>query len=171
MTITHFENGAHIFRQGDLSGSVYLVKTGSVRISKTTRDGQVIELGTVGPNGMFGEMALIDSTLRMATATAVGPTSCLVAEAAQLLKRIQQMRGDALIVYNDMASYIRGNLPFEARSAAQQARGDTDEDARARQLLRTLPAFLESLKDASPSVLAVFHAFADYIQRRLPPPL
>lgn len=169
MSVTYFEDGAQIFRQGDLSGSVYLVKTGMVRISQITRDGQLIQLGTVGPNSMFGEMALINNTLRMATATAVGHTSCLVADAAQLLKRIQQMPGDAIIMYNDMASYIRGNVPFEARTASQQARGFTPEDLRAKQLLLDLPAFLARHKDTPPVIIAVFNAFGDYIGRRLPP--
>lgn len=164
-----FGSGAVIFKQGDLSGTVYLVQSGQVRITQRTRDGDTVELGLVGPNGLFGEMALIDNTLRMASATAVGETTCTVIDAAALTRLLEQLTGEALRVYNDMLAYIRGNLPFEARSPEQQARGDTDKDREARKLLHQLPAVIRRLEDKPVILRAIFSVLGQYVQRRLPP--
>lgn len=169
MATKTFDDGAVIFHQGDLSGTVYLVQGGQVRITQRTRTGDMVELGVVGPNGLFGEMALIDNTLRMASATAVGETTCTVIDAAALTKLLEQLTGEALRVYNDMLAYIRGNLPFDARTPEQQARGATDKDREARLLLRQLPAVLERLKDKPVILRAIFSVLGHYVQRRLPP--
>ena len=169
MTVKQFADGAVVFKQGELSGTVYLVQSGTVRITKTAPDGAVVALGTVGPHGLFGEMALIDSTLRMATATAIGPTACLTMEAAQLTKQLERLSGEALRLYNDMLAYIRGTLPFEARTPQQQARGETDKDREARRLLDDLPSAMAAQKDLPPIMRAVLQVLSQYVQRRLPP--
>jgi CRP-like cAMP-binding protein len=51
---------------------MYVIRSGEIEIA---RDGKVIEM--LGPGGVFGEMALIDSSPRSATATA--KTACVVA--------------------------------------------------------------------------------------------
>lgn len=169
MTNKTFDGGAVIFHQGDLSGTVYLVQSGHVRITQQTRSGAVVELGIIGPHGLFGEMALIDNTLRMATATAVGETVCTVIDASALTKLLDQLPGEALRVYNDMLSYIRGSVPFDARTPEQQARGDTDKDREARALLRQLPRVIERLHDRPVILRAIFSVLDHYVQRRLPP--
>jgi CRP/FNR family transcriptional regulator, cyclic AMP receptor protein len=61
--------GERIFVEGDDGRCMYVVRSGQVSI---TKHGMVLE--RVGPNGIFGEMALIDGSPRSATATAVEPT-------------------------------------------------------------------------------------------------
>ncbi len=68
-----FYGGDIIFREGDSGDCAYLIEHGSVRISKRTRRGD-IELGMLGAGAIFGEMALIDDSPRMATATAAAET-------------------------------------------------------------------------------------------------
>jgi CRP/FNR family cyclic AMP-dependent transcriptional regulator len=67
-----FATGATIFAAGDKGDAMYVVRTGEVVIE---RGGQVME--TLGPGGIFGEMALIDGSPRSATARA--KTDCVVA--------------------------------------------------------------------------------------------
>ena len=59
-----------IFRQGDPGNAAYVVQTGKIEIW-ITEDDQRKVLGTIGAGGIFGEMALIDNSDRMASATAV----------------------------------------------------------------------------------------------------
>ena len=169
MPVEAFDDGDVIFKQGDLSGMVYLVLGGAVRITKLTPSGEVTTLGTIGENGLFGEMALIDSTRRMATATAVGATTCLAVEAAQLSKQLDHLSGDALQHYHDMLAYIRGTLPFEARPTVDQLRGETEGDRAARRRLFMLPMVIADRPDLPPIVRAVLEVLAVYVQRRLPP--
>lgn len=69
--------GQTIFREGDTGDRAFLVEKGEVEISKMV-DGEKLVLGTVKPGGIFGEMALVDRSPRMASAAALEPTSMLV---------------------------------------------------------------------------------------------
>jgi len=64
-----FQPGTTIFKEGDEGNLAYVVQSGEVEIVKTI-DGETKVLGVVGQGGMFGEMALIDSGPRMASARA-----------------------------------------------------------------------------------------------------
>ena len=66
-----FPAGTVIFSTGDSGDSMYVVKSGEVELKVGER---VVE--TVGPNGFFGEMALIEKDPR--TATAIALSDCLL---------------------------------------------------------------------------------------------
>lgn len=70
---TTYQAGTRIFKEGEVGDRAYVIQEGNVEIVKSTADGEVI-LGTVGKGSIFGEMALIDAGLRMATARAA--TAC-----------------------------------------------------------------------------------------------
>lgn len=60
-----FSSGDIIFKEGQPGDKMYVVKEGEVEISVK---GQIVL--TAGPGELLGEMALIDSVCRSATATA-----------------------------------------------------------------------------------------------------
>jgi CRP/FNR family cyclic AMP-dependent transcriptional regulator len=64
-----FDAGAIIFSEGDRGDRMYVVLEGQIEIRVK---GQLVE--TLGPGGVFGEMALIDATPRSATAIATCST-------------------------------------------------------------------------------------------------
>ncbi len=66
----HKEN-ATIFDEGDLGDAVFIVETGSVGIFREGADGSPVQLATLGAGEMFGEMAVIDGSPRMASAVAL----------------------------------------------------------------------------------------------------
>ncbi|HEX8310653.1 MAG TPA: ATP-binding protein [Chthoniobacteraceae bacterium] len=63
-----------VFNEADPGDALYLVGTGSVKISKAGRGGQQETLGYIQPGNFFGEMALIDGQPRSAQATAAERT-------------------------------------------------------------------------------------------------
>ena len=67
--------GDQIFKEGDEGRLAYVVEEGEVEVFKTIGDQEQV-LGTVGKDGIFGEMALIDNKPRMAAARA--STSCTI---------------------------------------------------------------------------------------------
>ena len=67
-----FAKGDVIFAEGDKGDAMFVIRTGEVAIE---RGGHVME--TLGPGGIFGEMALIDGSPRSATVRA--KTDCVVA--------------------------------------------------------------------------------------------
>ncbi|CAA7624606.1 cyclic nucleotide-binding domain-containing protein [Magnetospirillum sp. UT-4] len=63
------EAGKVIFEQGDNGDAAYVVESGEVAVFKEI-DGERVRLGSIKPGGIFGEMAVIDGSPRMATAIA-----------------------------------------------------------------------------------------------------
>ncbi|GMQ96694.1 MAG: hypothetical protein BMS9Abin15_0369 [Gammaproteobacteria bacterium] len=64
-------SGAKIFEEGQEGDTMYVIMEGEVDL---LINGQSID--SAGPGGMIGEMALIDSSLR--SATAIAKTACRV---------------------------------------------------------------------------------------------
>ncbi len=64
------EKGHLLFREGDTSKSMFVVKKGRVAVTKTKGDSE-IELATLGPGQMLGEMAFFDKKPRSANARAI----------------------------------------------------------------------------------------------------
>ncbi|GAC1458118.1 MAG: hypothetical protein PVSMB1_07940 [Gemmatimonadaceae bacterium] len=60
-----------VFAEGDLGDTIYLLKSGHVRIYRLTEDGKEITLVLLGPGGVFGELALFDETTRQTYAETV----------------------------------------------------------------------------------------------------
>ncbi len=68
-----------IFHADDPGDSLYVVATGSVKITVSADDGtEPAILTTIGPGGFFGELALLDGAPRSATAVAMDPVETLV---------------------------------------------------------------------------------------------
>lgn len=66
----HYNKGESIFREGDPGDAAYIVEAGSVGIFKTV-EGERIHLATLTSGELFGEMAIIDGSRRMAEAVAL----------------------------------------------------------------------------------------------------
>ena len=62
--------GATIFAQGDEADSVVFIRSGAVRIFVEQQDGHRIELRTLGPGEIFGELSVVSGGRRTATAQA-----------------------------------------------------------------------------------------------------
>ena len=97
-----FKAGEIIFREGDSAEELYLVRSGSVRIQLGER-----EVETVDPNGIFGEMALIDAAPRSATAIAATDVSLVPVSEKQFLFLISETPFFALKVMRLLARRLR----------------------------------------------------------------
>lgn len=64
-----FAAGERIFDQGDTGDAAFVVHTGRVALFQHN-DGHRMEIGTIGPGEIFGEMAVLDGGRRSATAMA-----------------------------------------------------------------------------------------------------
>lgn len=66
-----FAGGDVIVRQGDVGETFYLVRSGSVNVTRRAgTSGPEDHVTTLGPGGCFGERALIEDELRNATVVA-----------------------------------------------------------------------------------------------------
>jgi len=77
-----------IFREGDVGDCAYLIERGSVLIF-LNQDGVEYPLKVLGKGEVFGEMSLIDNSLRSASCRTQEKTQLIVVTREQLLERIQ----------------------------------------------------------------------------------
>lgn len=82
-----FQAGEMIFTEGSAADKAYIIESGLVEIfvgSDTTS----VRLSVLGVGDIFGEMGLIDSSPRSASARAITQCYCVVMGAAQIAERI-----------------------------------------------------------------------------------
>ena len=86
-----FREGEIVFKEGDQGNSAFLVEYGTIEVSKTV-DGEKVSLATLRQGEMFGEMALIDDDVRMASAKAVdGAAELLVVSREMFQKKMDNL--------------------------------------------------------------------------------
>jgi CRP-like cAMP-binding protein len=99
-------DGDDIIREGDVGHDMYIIQSGQVRISKRKTRGEVV-LATLDKGDFFGEMSLLESLPREATARAVGEVRLLVLSRGGLLFRLRRDPTFALEMLNHLSSRLR----------------------------------------------------------------
>ncbi len=75
------EAGEHIYQFGDLADRLYVLKSGRIKITRTSDDGKEFILYFISPGEIFGELAIIGKERRSCTATVVDDAFiCTVAQ-------------------------------------------------------------------------------------------
>jgi CRP/FNR family transcriptional regulator, cyclic AMP receptor protein len=100
--LRRFDAGERIFLEADAADCLYVVLSGKVDVITF---GNVLE--TVGPSGIFGEMALIDGGPRSAAALANEATETAVVDKATFHALVREEPEFALLVMGVLAERIR----------------------------------------------------------------
>ena len=120
----HFAAGATLFEHGDDAAHAYMILAGQIEIS-AEQGGRHVVIANLGPNEVFGELALISEQPRTATARALEDTEVMVITRDHLQKVIDS--ADPLLT-----NLLRGNLGrfvWTQRFMLQNTTGDTESDS------------------------------------------
>jgi CRP/FNR family cyclic AMP-dependent transcriptional regulator len=98
----HFVSGKNIFQEGTSGDKMYVVKEGEVELSVHGRP-----IASIGKGGIFGEMALIDSKPRSATACAKTDCELLPIDEERFLTLVHQKPSFALEVMKVLVERLR----------------------------------------------------------------
>jgi CRP/FNR family cyclic AMP-dependent transcriptional regulator len=105
-----FGNGEVIFEEGSVGRHMYVVVSGRVDIRRKTGDGDTV-VATLGKGDLFGEMALVDSLPRSASAVAAGDdTSAVEIDHAQFAYLVGQQPAFALIILKALSLRLRNQM-------------------------------------------------------------
>lgn len=161
--------GEKIFREGRQGYVAYLIESGEVALTKdgATSD-EIIDIATIGPNTIFGEMAVIDEAPRMATATATTETVVVSVDQRELEKKLEAVDDDIRALFRFLLSYIRANLPYEERMKTFDGARETEQDKVARDMIAS-PDVADRLGRIDRFLKALFDILITYTERRLPP--
>lgn len=69
--MSHTRKRHVIYFPEEISNSIYLLKSGKIKISRLSPDGQIVTLGLLGPGEIFGESALLGQETRQNIAEVV----------------------------------------------------------------------------------------------------
>ena len=95
--------GGVIFREGEKADELFVIKSGYVRIQVGNRT-----MADLATDNIFGEMALIDSEPRSATAVAITDAELVPISEKQFLFLVSQTPYFALKVMRVLAQRLRG---------------------------------------------------------------
>lgn len=112
-----FPKGTTIFKEGEKADCAYILEKGSVQIFKMV-GGKRIQLGTIRNWGIFGELAIIDDSPRMAAAYAGEDSVCVVITKQSISDMLDGAPQGLRVLINSMVATIRtaGDDLAEARS-------------------------------------------------------
>ena len=87
--VLNFPKGKVLFKQGDKSDAAYIVNSGAVGMYREAQ-GRKVPLTTVRRGELFGEMAVIDDSPRMATAFALEDCAIMVVPYRIMLDKLRK---------------------------------------------------------------------------------
>ena len=87
--VAEFRKKQAIFSQGDAADSVMYVQKGSVKLTVVNESGKEAVVAIFGSGDFFGEGGMAGQVVRMATATAVVPTTVLIIGKNEMMRVLQ----------------------------------------------------------------------------------
>ena len=99
--------GETLFHAGEPGDSLFVVRSGEIELYIKDTAGQKIVLNVATSGDMFGELALLDSGARTATAVALSDSELLVLDRGDLLLLFQKKPGAALHMLGVMSGMTR----------------------------------------------------------------
>jgi len=84
--IVAYRRSETIFSQGDASDTVIYIQKGGVKLSAVSKAGREAVVAMLGPGDFVGEGCLAGQSVRMATATAMTPTTALVIDKNEMFR-------------------------------------------------------------------------------------
>ena len=109
-----YKDRENIVRQGEVGDCMYVIQEGLVEVVVES-NGQEVLIAVRGEGEFFGEMAIFEREVRMATVRALGEARVLTIDERNFLKRIHEDPSLAYRIVRTMSQRIRG---LAARVAA-----------------------------------------------------
>jgi CRP-like cAMP-binding protein len=101
-----YQDGQVIVRQGEVGDCMYVIQEGQVEVV-ADEDGTEVRLAVLGERDFFGEMAIFEREVRIATVRALGPVRVLTVDRKTFLRRIHKDPSLAYHVVQTMSRRIR----------------------------------------------------------------
>ena len=110
-TVVKYRRGEVVFAQGDPAKDVRYIQKGAVKISVISRIGKEAVVALLSPGDFFGEGALAGQSIRIETATAMGPSSVLAIEKEAMARLLHE---EPLFADRFLSHMLSRNMRIEA---------------------------------------------------------
>jgi len=112
-------DGQIIFREGDAPLAMYVVRSGKVAISVWTEENDEVALSVLHEGDFFGELSLLDGSLRTATAKAVGAVELIEIGRDDFFKLLRLKPEVGITIMAVMAKRLRTTNELIQRRASR----------------------------------------------------
>lgn len=124
---TNLKQGQVLFNFGDPGDALYLVRKGKVELFVKDNVGTKVTLIEAGPGDFFGELSLLDSGPRTATALALEDSELLVLDRGDLLLFLRKKPDAALDMLTVMGQRIRQSGEVIRRRVSRNVNEETED--------------------------------------------
>ncbi len=116
-----YQPGQDIVREGEAGDCMYVIQDGEVEVLRRV-DGEQTVVDRMGAGDIFGEIAIVESTVRSSTVRAVTEVRAITIDRETFLRRVKEDPSLALNVLRVMAGRVR-RLDGEIVLLKRQLRG------------------------------------------------
>jgi CRP/FNR family cyclic AMP-dependent transcriptional regulator len=110
-TDRHYRSGDIVFDENSRGAEMYLVRKGKVRIDLSLAKGsESATVHRVGDGELFGELALVDTKRRSATATCEKDSEIITIDRDKLLSLFESNNHAGYVVLGNLATILAGRL-------------------------------------------------------------
>ena len=103
-----YAKGSLVFSQGDTGDAAFIVESGAIGILKILDNGEKVHLATLKQGELFGEMAVIDGSRRMAAAVALEDSTVVKVPRETFDAKLQQYDPFMRALIEILISNLRG---------------------------------------------------------------
>lgn len=142
-----FKDGDVIFKEKTLGDKMYIILSGTVRISKYLGNKKEEVLAHLQPGACFGEMGIIDQSPRSATATVDGGDAVMLVVKETSLSQHNQLL--AYKLYKNFSTMLVGRLRETSEKLQALAVSDSDSRSQMKELIKKKTGASGSLEKAN----------------------
>lgn len=96
-----------IFMEKDIGNSLFIIKSGSVKVTRISEDGREVILAILGVGDFLGEMSLLDGMTRSANVTTLEETDMFMLKREDFLSLIERYPQISISLLKELAKRIR----------------------------------------------------------------
>src|SRR5882724_279628 len=122
-----FASGAKVFERGDPGDSLYVVRSGEVEIFFKNDTGERIVLETARTGDFFGEISLLDSGPRTASAVVTQDLEAIVVDRGDLAEFLRLRPDAALSLLAAMGQRLRESARLLRHSVSRDINEETED--------------------------------------------
>ncbi len=117
-----YHAGEALFSEGQIGKALFIIRSGEVELSRTVGD-QVMSLGRLGSGQIFGEMALLEHTPRIASARVVEDGEIYLLYTATLDSLVWRSPAIGLVLMRNIALMLSALLRKTNHELDQRMKG------------------------------------------------
>ena len=116
-TIRKYPKGSMIILEEEYGDKLFIVKTGTVKITRVNDEGKEVILALLGISELFGEMAILDGESRSANVLAQEKCELIVVSSEDFLNLLKNNFNISFAIMSELAKKIRkSDMQIEALS-------------------------------------------------------